>query len=267
MTSSLLIFTDLDGTLLDHEDYSWAPAALALEKLRETGVPWMLNTSKTAAELTRLRRELGNPHPYVVENGGAVILPVDSLPGQENEEVCFLGRPYAEILEVLGALRLKKDYRFRSFSDLEVSGVMEVTGLDHESARQACERQCSEPLLWNEGEERLAELRRDLELHGLQLVKGGRFHHVMGKTDKGRALCWLRDRFKKLSPGRSLCTVALGDGENDRPMLAAADIAVVIRPHEGQPLWLPGHRRVIRPFSKGPRGWQEAMTEILHIYL
>ncbi len=32
--TDLLVFSDLDGTLLSHRDYSWAPAEAALRALR-----------------------------------------------------------------------------------------------------------------------------------------------------------------------------------------------------------------------------------------
>ena len=263
----LLIFTDLDGTLLDHESYSWAPAAPALAKLRELQVPVILNSSKTAAEIEGLRSALGNDYPYVTENGGGLVLPAGTLPNQVKTETGFLGRRYAEILEILGNLRLKKNYLFKGFADLGVAGVSEATGLNPAAARLACARESSEPLIWLEDDARLEEMRSDLAVFDLQLVQGGRFQHVMGANDKGKALSWIFKRYRLAYPDGQLTTVALGDGENDRPMLEAADIAVVIRPHQGQPLWLRDHRRVIRPIDKGPQGWQEAISEILRIYL
>ena len=53
-----IIFTDLDGTLLDHDTYSWEPAAAMLAELQRRGIPVVLNSSKTLAELERLRGKL-----------------------------------------------------------------------------------------------------------------------------------------------------------------------------------------------------------------
>ena len=55
----LLIFTDLDGTLLDIHTYDWQPAASWLERLRDEQVPVILCSSKTAAETGDIQRELG----------------------------------------------------------------------------------------------------------------------------------------------------------------------------------------------------------------
>jgi len=70
-----LVFTDLDGTLLDHDTYSWAAAAPALEELQRREIPLIFCTSKTDAEVQALRRAMGNSHPFIVENGGAIVIP------------------------------------------------------------------------------------------------------------------------------------------------------------------------------------------------
>ncbi len=59
----VLVFTDLDATLLDHNDYSFEAARPALSRLRELDIPVIPNTSKTLAELETLTEALGNPHP------------------------------------------------------------------------------------------------------------------------------------------------------------------------------------------------------------
>ena len=64
----LIVFSDLDGSLLDHDTYDWAPARPALEALRESGIPLVLVSSKTLAELDDYRRQLDLRHPVVAEN-------------------------------------------------------------------------------------------------------------------------------------------------------------------------------------------------------
>ena len=78
-----LIVTDLDGTLIDHHTYSAEPARPALEAAVRAGVPVVLCSSKTYAEMAILVRTLAlAPAPLIVENGGAVWFPRDwpSLP-------------------------------------------------------------------------------------------------------------------------------------------------------------------------------------------
>ena len=70
-----LIFTDLDGSLLDHSSYSFAPAAGLLDRLAEQLIPVIPVTSKTCAEVLSLRKTLNNSQPFIVENGAAIYLP------------------------------------------------------------------------------------------------------------------------------------------------------------------------------------------------
>src|SRR5262249_39570829 len=67
-----IVFSDLDGTLLDARTYDWRPAERALARLAELGVPVILTSSKTRAEIEEWRRTLGNREVFVSENGGGI---------------------------------------------------------------------------------------------------------------------------------------------------------------------------------------------------
>ena len=56
--SPLLVFTDLDGSLLDPHSYSFAAALPALAALAEREVPVVPVSSKTRRELEPLRHSL-----------------------------------------------------------------------------------------------------------------------------------------------------------------------------------------------------------------
>jgi predicted mannosyl-3-phosphoglycerate phosphatase (HAD superfamily) len=59
-----VIFTDLDGSLLDHYTYSFAAATPLLDELNSQEIPVIPITSKTYAEVIRLRRFMGNSPPF-----------------------------------------------------------------------------------------------------------------------------------------------------------------------------------------------------------
>ena len=65
----LIIFTDLDGTLLD-SGYSFRKAMPALRLIKEKDIPLVLCSSKTKTEIDYYRKKLENDHPFVSENGG-----------------------------------------------------------------------------------------------------------------------------------------------------------------------------------------------------
>lgn len=240
-TMELLVVSDLDGTLLDHDDYSFEEVLPVLDRMDENGIPMVVNTSKTRAEWLAMRGEFGNVAPFVVENGSAIY---------DGDEVTVFGMPRAEILEVLKPL--KGLFKFKGYADAAVTDIMEWTGLGRQSAERSADRHFSEPLLWQDTPEKEEEFCQLIEERGLMTLRGGRFLHVLGKTDKGRPV----EHFRK----EKVAIIALGDRPNDLAMLKAADIGVVIAAGDGFVLEADD---VLRSTETGPRGWAEMMTQIL----
>lgn len=266
-----VVFTDVDGCLVDHSTYSFQEAAGALARLRERGVPLVLCSSKTRAEIERLQQELGTSDPFVSENGGAVFVPEGyfpfDLPGARaiaGYQVIDLGRPYQEVVDALHAAAHRAGVRVVGFSDMTVAEVAEETGLSLPAARLAKLREHDEPFRIVEGDPaQRARLFRGLSAAGLRATEGGRYHHASGATDKGVAVGLLL-RFYRWAHGQ-IVSVGLGDSLNDVPFLRRVDLAfVVANPASG------ATERVARQVpsarvtaAAGPAGWHEAMAGIL----
>jgi mannosyl-3-phosphoglycerate phosphatase len=261
---SLLIFSDLDGTLLDHHSYSWEAARPALERLAGQGIPLILNTSKTAAEVVAIHREMQLDAPYVVENGAAVILPEKDSPCDRTAHI--FGRNYSELLDVLSGIRQGRAFDFTGFSDMSAGQVAAATGLAPGQALLAKQRTSTEPLIWNDSADLLPEFRARLSGYGLKLVKGGRFYHVLDQAaGKGRAMRWILNHFFRDRVGADLFTVALGDGPNDLDMLEQADLAVVIPAPSGIAVE-PRTHKILHATAAGPEGWNRAVLNILDLH-
>ena len=71
MSELPVIFTDLDGTLLDHDTYSAEAARSVLEKVTARGIPVIPATSKTYSEVVEFRDSMNLTHAFIVENGAA----------------------------------------------------------------------------------------------------------------------------------------------------------------------------------------------------
>src|SRR4030042_7176525 len=153
-TDRILVFTDLDGTLLDHRNYSFEPARPALRLLRESGIPLIICTSKTRAEVEEIRAALGNTDPFIVENGGAIFVPQGyfsiEIPASRKGPgylVVELGTSYSRILGVFSRMKERLPGRLRGFSDMSVEEVARLTGLSPEEAARAKIREHDEPFL------------------------------------------------------------------------------------------------------------------------
>ena len=78
-SSQLLVVTDLDGTLLDQQTYSYELCLPALRRLRASRIPIVMCSTKTSAEMLPLWRELELDAPFICESGGAIYFPDGEL--------------------------------------------------------------------------------------------------------------------------------------------------------------------------------------------
>ncbi|WP_047606835.1 mannosyl-3-phosphoglycerate phosphatase-related protein [Rahnella aquatilis] len=261
----LIIFTDLDGSLLDHHDYSWQPAQPWLDKLSAAQVPLILTTSKTSAEVAELQSALNlTQQPFIAENGAIIHLPSD---WRDQDAVPFhiSGADYREIRQTLVELRQRYDFEFRGFGDVTAKQVAVWTGLTEKDAARAMQRDASEPLIWFGNDLDFAHLKKCLAREGLALTRGGRFWHVMGAgAGKGQAVQWLSERYQQ-KRGQPVLSIGLGDGPNDLLMLEAVNYAVVIKGHHEHEMLL--HRddeaHVFRTDEFGPRGWSQGLNHFI----
>lgn len=264
---NFLLFTDLDGSLLDHDDYSFDPALPALARLREARVPVIPATSKTAVEVIALNRSLENPAPFIFENGTGLALPQGLFTGHGSDivlgEYCLrlLGRSYDSIVRILDELRSREGYRFDGFADWSTKAVATRTGLSMRDALAAKQRRGSEPILWHDSEEALAAFSSRLAEQNLQPVRGGRFISIQGEATKASAMRELSgyyaDKWQQTPQ-----IIAVGDSANDLDMLRDAHHAIVIRSATGTHLGLDNHRSVFFTDHAGPYGWREGIDWI-----
>jgi len=159
----LLVFTDLDGTLLDFNTYSFDAALPALNALKERGMPVVIVSSKTRAEIEPLLDKLPlTSRLFIAENGSAIYLDRKSAvpPGVQAQlksgyRAIVLGRRYEEVLDALDRARKTCKARVKGFRDMTDSEVARLTGLDIDSARLAREREYSEPFTFQGSEDKL----------------------------------------------------------------------------------------------------------------
>lgn len=265
----LLVFTDLDGSLLDHDDYSFSAATPALDLLRQRQVPLIPTTSKTLAEMRVLQLSLHNTHPFIVENGSAICIPrgyfsePDNAEYQSGYRLLRLGPAYEKVIAILQTLRAEHGFHFRGFHDMSAAQVARDTGLSEDEAARARERLCTEPLLWQDDAAAFELFSTGLAAAGLRLLRGGRYWHVLSSADKASAMRELTTRYEAAGL-HGYTTVALGDSPNDAAMLQAADIAVVIRHKDGAAMRFESARRCIVTEQPGPAGWNDAVLRILN---
>jgi mannosyl-3-phosphoglycerate phosphatase len=264
-----VIFTDLDGSLLDHDTYSWAEASEALSLCRRKGVPVVMVSSKTGAEMAVLAKDIALSAPFVCENGGGIFIPEDAFDRPPDGAVYeggflkyALGTPYAELVSALRHIREELGWNIRGFSDMDAGEISRLTGLGQREARLAAQRDFDEPfVVLGQARPDIEPLIRASREKGLRVTAGGRFFHLHGASDKGLAMEKIMEWYR--AAGRDVTAVALGDSPNDFPMLEKAVYPVLIRSRRAFPDLLKKIPRLIVTDQVGPKGWNQAVLDIL----
>ncbi|SNZ03585.1 glucosyl-3-phosphoglycerate phosphatase [Persephonella hydrogeniphila] len=260
----LVIFTDLDGSLLNHEDYSYKDAIPSLERIKKLKIPLIFTSSKTRVEIELLQKEIGIKEPFIVENGAAVFFPEKyrnfrlNLPKFNGYRIMKLGKEYSYIRKFIS--QIKKIIPIKGFGDMSVEEIAKLTDLPIERARYAKMREFTEPFII-EDESKLSILKKEAEKYGLKITKGGRFYHLIGKDqDKGKAVKLTSQIFKE-NLG-DIKTVGIGDSKNDISMLEVVDIPVLIPKFnmEYENIWLPN---LIKASFPGSKGWNEVVWRLI----
>ena len=268
----LVVFTDLDGTLLDAHTYAVGPARDTLVRLGTERIPVVFCSSKTAAEQRALRRALGLEHtPYIVENGAAVFVPDSAgfgvtdwprVAGVPHERVRVLGQSFDAVRAGLARATARTGSPVAGFADLSSRQVAELTGLDDAAAARARQRDFSETLIDQCSPAEWSTLAVALAAEGLTCRHGGRFRTVSGaESDKGRAARLVAGLYS-VALGQPVVTAGIGDSANDEGLLTSVDYPYLVAHHERSwaPLDIPG---LVRTASAGPCGWNEAIQHLL----
>lgn len=262
----ILIFTDLDSTLLDAQTYDFNPALPALRLIHSLKIPLILVSSKTRAEIEFFRKRLSLDSPFIAENGGGIFfpdrfkLPKDYLYEKVNGyNAIFIGRPIKEMLEKIH--KLKEHFPFEGFSEIPVKEIAALTGLTLEQAILASKREFDEPIvLKNPLDDREIFCKKASDL-GLDSVYGGRFIHLFLGGNKGKAVEIVLNIYKQLRG--PIFSIGLGDSPNDISMLKEVDKAVLMQDSDGGYIKGLVHPDLIRAEGNGPRTWNRVILAIL----
>lgn len=220
-----LVATDVDGTLLDHQARLAPDRAAAVRRLTAAGIRVVLATGKTWPSITGLWTELELPGPHVACNGAAVVgadgtihdlLPLDpAVAGDVAAELAARAIPYACYLD---------------------DGTLVTSRLAPELAVLPALGEPTPQLAGVDGRRVLKVLAviTEQEEADLRSLHDGPARIV---RTSHRFLEWTDPRADK-AHGLGVVTrylgigmqevVAVGDAENDRPMLAAAGMGVAV---------------------------------------
>ena len=259
----IIFLTDLDGTLLNFDNFSFEAIRADLLEFIKSGIDIIPVSSKTRPEMIKFCSALGVDLPFIYENGAGFCS--DAKTSNQNDVI--LGRPVDELMQIWDAsipVELKADCKF--LSAMEIDECSALLGLSGEPLALALARSYTALLKFTGDKTALTLLNIYVERAGLTLQKGGRVFCLSGLHNKASFI----NRFRqKISGQRTMdrpenIIIAFGDGNNDIPMLNAADFACIIPRPNGE--HLPPDKittKKIIASQPAPLGWIETAEAAL----
>jgi len=266
-STSPIVFTDLDGTLLDRTTYDCRQALPALDAVRARDVPLIFCSSKTRVEQVELRRRLFIRHPFIVEDGSAVCIDPGYFPfefecdrTEDGLLMIRLAPGYDAVRTALQAIRGETGIELTGFGDLSAEEVAGLTGLDIDAARRARLREFQESIVTSLDPGDAETVAHALARRGLSLGRGGRFYSIAGPSNKGAAALVLSELYRRWRGGAQL--VGIGDSFNDVSLLRVVDRPVLVQKSPG--VWedvdVPD---LVRVDGVGTEGWNRFVLSLL----
>ncbi len=265
----IVIFTDLDGTLLDAKTYRWDKALPAIRICREKNIPIVIVSSKTRAEIECIHKDIALSDPFVSENGGGIFFPLlsDTVPAPPDTDLdngfkkCSFGLPYNTLVKGLCEIREESGINLRGFSDMDIGEISRLTGLDTFRAKLAAKREYDEPFIIQDSSFDINKLHASAQKRGMTIVEGGRFFHLQGQNSKGETVKILIQWYRKIKG--NILSVGLGDSPNDFSMLSQVDCPVLVRSERTFPELNRQLPNLKTTDEAGPSGWKTAILNIL----
>jgi len=255
--SFVWVVSDVDGTLMDHS-YNLTPAKETIKTLQDLSIPVILCTSKTAAEVRVIRKQLNLTDPYIVENGAAIY-------GESLNEVdgkIILGERYEILEEILFSISKEINYKLVPLNNLSDIDATKLTGLRGNALTLMRDRHWSMPFL-NPPELLEEKIYKCSKKFNVKIFKGNRMSHLLSiNSDKGIAIKAL----KKYSNKPNIKIIGLGDSPNDLPLLLNSDFKIVIPSIDGPNLnllsKLKNHKYTLALEPNG-YGWRNEINNLL----
>lgn len=253
-----IVFTDLDGTLLDHFTYSYKDSLEGIKLLAKRKINLILVSSKTFAEMRLLSTKLKLKQPFIFENGAGI-----AFPEKKDFKIKLLGLSVEELDKKIEELSDKISPGIRTFSQMDAEEVQNRTSLSFEKAELAKKRLASLPFVITEEKQLTIDdinnINDEINNYGVTITKGGRFYHfISSTTSKGNAINYLLKILKEQNPDKEkFITMGIGDSLNDLPLLKEVDYPFAVRKHDGS--ILETDFAIYGTENIGPKGFTEAV--------
>ncbi len=269
---NFIIFTDIDGTLLDHEDYKYGNLKNYLQKIKKK-VSIIFNSSKTFEEIVNINKKLELNYPFIVENGACIFFPPGYLGSKEINKNFFKYKSYIgykltnyDSKKIITKFaEFKNKYNFCFYSELSDKRISEITNLRIADAKQSKKRLFTNPIFWKDTKDNILKFKLEMTKfnHKFNILEGGRFLHIADNYNKAIALRKFMNIIKTNLKGK-FTTVSLGDSENDVCMLESTNYSCIVKRKKNK-ISLKKQDNIYFSKAKAPDGWSESLDFVFRM--
>lgn len=254
-----LIFSDVDGTILDFVTYSFKDSLPAIELCASREIPLILVSSKTYTEMKHLVTALSLAFPFVFENGAGIVYPSGkvTITGKRVDEL----RALKPIIESLIDDALWAD-------TLKCEELSNYTGLPASDVEAMMERKASVLFISKKTlPGNIDRINQKIAHAGIAITSGGKFFTVMdSEVHKGIAIHAIQKYYESKVKNKRIITYGIGDGINDIDMFNAVDKAYFVGDDTIFALISSNCHTLCNSTKKGPAGFRYIVTDIVKSY-
>ena len=221
----IVIFTDLDGTLLHRDTFKFDTIKDYIKSLVSNGIIIIPNSSKTEKEIEKFNDELGIALPYISENGSSIH--GLNLINQNFPNKIILSREKEELLKIFD-IKVPEKIRNKCLliSKMSKKKQEEIFGQKDDELKDVLNRNYTLPFLFNGEKQEKNRLLKILNNNSLTLQEGGRVSNLCDNVNKLKSMKRVIKVLKKTE--NKIKTIAVGDNFNDLDMLKNSDVPCLV---------------------------------------
>jgi mannosyl-3-phosphoglycerate phosphatase len=271
LAGRLVVVADIDGSLLEPGTGALPDERAALDFLAARGIPLVINSSRTRAEIERLRQTLQMLTPFISEYGSALFVPHACLPSIPHRArpavggaVIEFGQRYHEVVDALRLTCRDLNVEILGFAELAIEDVARELGVAVVEAQVAKLREYTELFrIVDESDTARSRLFKALYRRGLRCWRTGRHHLVTATKDRAESVRALKALWSEAWGDPVI--IGFGESEDDVAWLQHADVAVIVQNDRAGMAARVLSKLPAAHITKwsGRRGWSEAIFEFV----
>ena len=221
----ILIFSDLDGSILDRETFKFDQIKDYIISLIDRGIIIIPNSSKTEKEIEKFNEELGVKLPYISENGSSI--QGLNLINANFPNKIVLSREKEELIKIFND-KIPEQLKDKciQISKINKKEQEKIFGQKDDNLKNALNRKYTLPFLFKGDKNEKNKLSKILSDNSLTLQEGGRVINLCDNINKVKSMNKVIKILRKTED--KIKSIAVGDNYNDLDMLKSCDVPCLV---------------------------------------